>query len=277
MPNHAGSDPFRMDALEAAGGLAYWLGDVQLSVNAYRERLALAELDGSPADIANAQFDLSFGLLNVGEAEAAKHALLAASGRYAALDDAVGIARCSWFESSFDLMAQQFSVARDRLLGIIPIFRDHLDYNYLGLAMGSLAVCEVVLGNLEAADEWFSETVLSVRGRAGVVGLIIGLGPLATLSRLVGRVEEGARLTGAFEALSETYGVQLPTPLAQLLDIVERRYPATDDLDPKVRETLIEVGRRMTVDEVIEYVTARYQEGASTRHMDSPSSVPAQP
>lgn len=272
MPNGAGSDPFRMAALEAAGGLAYWLGDVEVSVNAYRERLALAERHGTPADIADAQFDLSFGLSNVGEAEAARQALQAASGRYAALDDAVGIARCRWVESSFDVMAQQFSAARDRLLGIIPIFRDHSDYSYLGLAIGSLAICEVVLGHLEAADALFSETLLSVRGRPSVVGLIIGLGPLATLSRVVGRAEEGARLTGAFEALSETYGVQLPTPLAQLLDMVERRYPVTDDLDPKLREILIEVGRKMTIDEVIQYVTSKFQEGGSS--LDSPLASP---
>jgi hypothetical protein len=243
-----------MNALEAAGGLAYWLGDGPLSVNVYRERLSEAERRGTSADVADAQFDLSFGLANVGEVDAATRAWRTASSAYAELGDAIGVARCRWVESSFDLMAQRFAEARANLMEIIPVFREQGDYNFLALATGSLSVCEVVLGDLAAAERLFSEVVLMGRGRTGVVGVVIGLGPLAKLLTLLGRREDGARLTGAFDALSETYGVHMPAPLAQLLEVAEARMGNVAELDPAVRQPLIEAGRRMTVDQVLEFV-----------------------
>jgi predicted ATPase/class 3 adenylate cyclase len=255
MPQESG-DPFRMGALEAAGGLAYWLGEGQLSLTFYRERLAEAERYGTPTDVADARMDLSFGFANIGDAEAARQAWAEAYSGYAALEDVVGLARCRWVESSFNLMAQRFTEARAGLVAIIPIFREHGDYNFLGLATGSLAMCEVVLGNLAAAEYLFSDALLQARGRAGVVGVIIGLGPLAKLWELVGRPEEGARLTGAFEALSTTYGVQMPAPLVQMLEIVEKRMRPTDELDPDVRQRLVAAGRQMTPDQVLEYASS---------------------
>jgi hypothetical protein len=253
MPHESGHDPFRMGVLEAAGGLAYWLGEGQLSLNFYVERLAEAERHGTPTDVADARMDLSFGFANLGDAEAAREAWAEAYSRYAALEDVVGVARCRWIESSFNLMAQRFTEARAGLVEIIPIFREHGDYNFLGLATGSLAMCEVVLGNLAAAEHLFSDALLQARGRAGVVGLIIGLGPLAELRRLLGRPEEGARLTGAFEALSATYGVHMPAPLVQMLEIVGTRMSSTDELDPDVRQRLVDAGRQMTLDQVLKF------------------------
>lgn len=119
-----------MRALEAAGGLAYWLGDGPSSVAAYRERLARAEGYGTRADVADAQFDLSFGLSSAGQAEAARQAWAAARSGYSELGDALGVARCGWVESSFNLVAQQFSEARGGLTEIIPILREYRDYNY---------------------------------------------------------------------------------------------------------------------------------------------------
>src|SRR5262249_38159688 len=60
-----GADPavdpeVEIAALEAAGGLAYWLADFAAAGTRYERRLALAEATGDPLLIADAHYDLGF-------------------------------------------------------------------------------------------------------------------------------------------------------------------------------------------------------------------------
>ena len=50
----------REAALEASGGLSYWLGEMTATESAYKEALALARANGDPARISNALYNFSF-------------------------------------------------------------------------------------------------------------------------------------------------------------------------------------------------------------------------
>jgi non-specific serine/threonine protein kinase len=243
----------RMRALEGAGGMSYYLGDSAAAAAAYRERLSLAEQHAGPAEVADAQFDLSFALGRELDAEGAARAMMAAQAGYAQLGDPIGVARCRWAQSSIVLMQQRVAEARAVLEDIIPVFREHGDFNYLGQALGSLALCELLVGQLEAADQVFTEVVKVGLGRTSLTGLIIGVGSWARVRKLTGHQEEAALLWGAYEGLSSTYGVPMPTQLAALLDRIEANLSIRDELPVAVRESLIVQGRRMSVDDLFEY------------------------
>jgi predicted ATPase/class 3 adenylate cyclase len=243
----------RMRAIEGAAGMAYYLGDGPSALALYRERLSLARQHAGPAEIANALFDLSFALSRVPDQEGALGAMMDAQARYAEIGDADGVARCRWFQSSLALMQGRVADARAILDEVAPIFREHADYNYLGQALGSFALSELMVGRFEEADRAFTETLRFGLGRTSLVGLIIGVGSWARIRRLTGHAEQAALMSGAFEGLSATYGIPMPPQLVAMLDRIDATLNIPDELEPAVRKRLLDEGRRMSVEELLEY------------------------
>ena len=247
----------RMRALEAIGGLAWYLGDAQSALAAYRERLELAERVGDPADVAEALYDLSYGLAGTVDFAGAARALASAQAQYAELGDRIGVARCRNFQASVALFEQRVGDARAILDEVIPVFREGGDVSMLGQALGSLAFCELLEGNVGATDRLFTEIITLGVERTSVVGLVIATGIWSRIRKLTGHPEEAALLAGAFEALSATYGVTMPPQLAGLMDLAEARLGVVDELDAALRERLLDEGRRMTIDQLHEFARSK--------------------
>jgi predicted ATPase len=243
--------PPRIRALEGAGGIAYWLGEGTVAVAAYRERLALAARHGPASEVADAHLDLWFGLVNIGETGVARAELAAARAGYEAIGDELGLARCEWVESSLLVMERHFSEARENIEELLVVFRRHGDVTYASLAMGSLAMCSLAMGDLDVADHWFRE-VLTLGESAGVAGSISGLGGWSLLLGHLGHPRLAARFQGAYEGLSQTYGIQMSPRLRDVIAVVLAQAGPGEELDPRERHLLIEEGRRMTLDEVLE-------------------------
>jgi hypothetical protein len=239
------------------GGLAWYLGDAQSALGAYRERLELAELMGDPADVAEALYDLSFGLAGTGDSAGAALALASAQARYGELGDRIGVARCRSFQASVALFEQRVGDARAILDDVIPVFREGGDFTMLGQALGSLAMCELLEGNVGATDRLFTEIVTLGVGRTNVIGVIIATGVWSRIRKLTGHPEEATLLAGAYEALSPTYGVTMPPQLQSLVDLAEARLGVVDELDAALRERLLDQGRRMTIDQLLEFARSR--------------------
>jgi hypothetical protein len=243
----------RMRALEAMGGLAWYLGDTQAALAAYRERLELAERNGSPADVAEALYDLSYGLAGTFDFTGAAQALASAKARYAELGDRIGVARCQYVEASVALIDRRVGDARAMLEDVIPVVREGGDFSTLGQALGSFALCELLEGNVGATDRLFTEIITLGVGRTSVVGLVIATGVWSRIRKLTGHPAEATVLAGAFEGLSATYGVAIPAQLAGLLDLAETRVGVVDELDAALRERLLDEGKRMTIDQLLEF------------------------
>jgi hypothetical protein len=268
--------PYRIRALETAGGIAYWLGDAELAVAAYRERLVLATRYATVRDVADAHLDLMFGLSNVGDRSAAQEELAAARSGYEAADDELGLARCDWVTSSWLMLERRFGEARVGLERVLAVFREHGDVNFASLAIGSLAMSSLAVGDLPAADLWFRE-ILTMGEVANTVALISGLG---TWSRLLGRLGHprlAARFEGAYEALSETYGVQYPPRLREIVDFVLAQAGPGEELDADERQRLMEEGQRLTLDGVLEVARTLGDEAAGSAELESLALKPAVP
>jgi predicted ATPase len=241
----------RIRALEALGALAYWLGDGPTAVAAYRERLGLAERQRQASEVADGHLDLYFGLGAVGDMPTARVELAAAHAGYEALGDPLGAARCRWAESSLLLMDHRVVESYDALREVLVVFREHGDANYEGLTMGSMAMCSFAMGDLVVADRWFRQA-LTLAESASTVGAISGLGAWSLLLGHIGFPRLAARLEGAYEALSQTYGISMARGLRDVLDLVLRESPPAELLDAEERERLVEEGRRLTLDDVFD-------------------------
>jgi predicted ATPase/class 3 adenylate cyclase len=243
----------RIRAFEALGSIAYWLGDGAAAVAAYQERLDLAERHGRASEVADGHLDLYFGLGIVGQMPAARGELAAARAGYDAIGDRLGAARCRWAESSLMMMDHHADESCKALRELLVVFREHGDVNYEGLTMGSLAMCSLTMGDLVGADRWFRQT-LTLAGSASTVGAITGLGAWSLLLGRLGDPRLAARLQGAYDALSETYGITMARPLREVIDLVLQESAPAEQLDSEERQRLVEEGRRLTLDEVFEVV-----------------------
>jgi predicted ATPase len=239
----------RIRALEAAGALAYWLGDGTTAVDAYRDRLALAEQHSPANEVADAHFDLYFGLTLVGQMPAARDELARAHASFEAIQDPLGVARCGWAESSLLLLERRASESCDGLRNVLVVFRDHGDASYEALTMGSLAICSLAAGDLVGADRWFRQ-VQSMAEPTSTAGAITRLGAWSRLLERIGYPQLAARLHGAYEALSETYGIEMARGLREVIDLVLRESPPAEQLPEEERRRLFEEGRRLTLDDV---------------------------
>src|SRR4029077_7571698 len=111
----------REAALEAAGGLGYWLGDFAATQASYQEAVALARASGDPRRISNALYNLSF--LPVW-AELEKDVNKRATDADALIDEALALARqvgdraavprCLWAR------ANAISYLRNDVVGALP-------------------------------------------------------------------------------------------------------------------------------------------------------------
>jgi predicted ATPase len=243
----------RIRALEALGSIAYWLGDGAAAVAAYQERLDLAERHSSASEVADGHLDLYFGLGMVGQMSAARGELAAAHAGYEAIGDRLGTARCGWAESSLMLMDHRAAESYEALRGVLVVFREHGDVNYEGLTMGSLAMASLAIGDLVGADRWFRQA-LTLAESASTVGAITGLGAWSLLLGHIGYPRLAARLQGAYDALSETYGITMARGLREAVDVVLAESVPSEQLDPDEQQRLKEEGRRLTLDDVFHVV-----------------------
>jgi hypothetical protein len=177
--------------------------------------------------------------------------LAAAHSGYEAIGDELGLARCRWAESSLLMMEGRFPEALHAVEELLVLFRKHGDVAYASLAMGSLAMGSLAMGDVDEAERRFRE-VLTLGEAAGVASTIAGLGGWSLLLGHLGHPRLAARFQGAYEALSQTYGIQMSPRLGEVFAFILTQAGPAEELDPKERQLLMDEGRRMTLDDVLE-------------------------
>src|SRR4029077_19584146 len=137
----------RLRALEAAGGVVYWLGDMPAAKVLYDECLELVRATGDKGAIAHALYNASFPrMVDQSDLPAGIRLLEEALPLFREVKDDLGLARCQWglanamhFESRFD----EAVVALDEA---IPLFRKLDERFSLGWALHTRTVIAVPKG-----------------------------------------------------------------------------------------------------------------------------------
>ena len=247
----------RLRALEAAGGLAYWTGDLPVVDGYYREEYELAKSIDDRAEIAKAAYNWAFvPLVTATDYAKAKALLQEALVLFRALGDHAGIGRTAW---ALGMTTGKPDATHDEFVEskrfIDEALREHRSLGNrfdIGWDLHGLGYAELRLGELEAAEAHWREGIEIFIAGGDDAGVVIFLSNFAELAKLRGDLVRHDTLVGAWSAIAKRTGAGL----ANLFGITQDR-----DTDERItavdRRPAVERGLAMTTGEAIAYVLAR--------------------
>ncbi len=201
--------PERLAALDAAGGLAWWLGDYPTCRDFYGQALEGRLAEGDDRMIAQAYYNLAFPLVFIGEPEKATEYATQAQERYALLGDQDGVARCSWALGIFAVTLGDLEAARRETDLAVEHFRGaDLPFD-LGWALYGRGQVAFRLDDIDVAERMWMDALRIFHDVRDVAGMAMLLDPLAGVAVRKGDRDRGARLAGAAARLERTSGTGL--------------------------------------------------------------------
>ena len=255
-------------ALDAAGGLAYWMADGEAASAFYERELELQRQLHNRAGEAWVLYSMAFTDMYWGTASGAKafdpEHLARARNRmgeavavYREIGDRAGTARALWGEANISwslapaVGSPEFGRGRQNLEEALAIFEDVGDSFMTAWTRYTLALTDTRLGDLETSRQRLRE-VLRVFHEAGdVSGYVLVLDALAFIDLLSGDRERAARISGAVSVLERRTGTGLNPPNRAVLGFD----PDALRTDPALTGAWAE-GEAMSPDDVIRYALA---------------------
>jgi predicted ATPase/class 3 adenylate cyclase len=243
----------RLRALDAAGGLAYWMGDIPVTERYYQEEYEIAGALADPAQRANAAYNLSFAYAIAKTDFPKGQALLEeAHGLWRTLGERAGIARSAWALAYVYLDKEGATGADWKRAG--ELAREALEQhralgNRFDVAwdLHTLGLVRLRLGDLDEAETHWREAAGIFAEAGDSSGIVLVLSNFAEIARRKGDLAREATLVGAWTALAQRTGVGL----ASLWGTTEGRTTA-DTVAPEFRGPF-ERGLAMKTEDAIAY------------------------
>ena len=242
----------RAAALEAAGGIAYWQGDLAAAHVRYGEALELARATGDEARIANATYNLTFAFTVEHEDQVQSRALAQEAVEiYRRLGDEAGIGRALWSLANTYFFFGEFTAGIGPAQEALEIFRRRGDRFMTGWCLYMIGLYNLTLDravmrrSLEEALPLFTE----IEDKSGYAMIFDAF---AALYWTEGDVPRAVRLAGYASATEASTG----TGLAKMNREFAGFYPKTLTSDPELAAAFAE-GQRMTVDQASEVALGR--------------------
>ena len=247
-PEAAGDSIGRLEALAAAGGLAYWAMDYPATRALYVERLALAERIGDLRMLAEAHFDLSFVGMVERNLELLRTEAQAAVAGFESIGDRVGLVRARQTLVLGHYLAGDDEAARELEEANLAEFRASQSWYRLADSLMLLGAIHRHRGDPVAALASAREGLRTTPERIG--GSTIGaLGVIAVVEAESGDAEVGARLAGAIRAIRSVTGEALAS--VSVLHLPEPEDAVRARLGPELAERLMAEGESLAPEEAI--------------------------
>jgi predicted ATPase/class 3 adenylate cyclase len=254
----------RAQALEAAGGVAYWMGDFVAARRWYEECLDIRTEQRDEGAIAEATYNLAFAYGIAPEPtrdlDKARKLLKQAETLFEQVGDREGIAKTSWGLATLAYEIESWELVADLSTRSVSLFRQ-LD-NRFGLAWAlhlqglALAILERS-AEAQAALEEALGMFLEVNDRSALSLLI---GDMAILAGSRGDVDRAVRLAGAAAAVEEDVGTGL---LASSAGVSEQVEAILEMLPTAERDRIYAEGRAMSTEEALAYARESLEEGST--------------
>ncbi len=245
-------DGARARSLEAAGGLAWWGGDMDASSTVYEEALLIARSNDDPAVLANALYNAAFPNGYGGRGELALAYLEEARAIYENLGDELGIAKCVWGWGACAQAMEMNEEARSKLEQALQMFEPLDDVFMLAWAHRMLGSLLLRLGQLAEAKPHLEAGLRLFDSAGDISGIVLHLRDFAQMAIDQGDSRRAMVLIGALGAIQETSGIDLVQAISQEIKGLEG---ISEELGPIETETLLRQGHEMTRDEAIGFAT----------------------
>ncbi|TMB85482.1 MAG: adenylate/guanylate cyclase domain-containing protein [Chloroflexi bacterium] len=252
LPRAADFPTERADALEAAGGLAWWRGDFKDAVDNYDACLTIRRAQGDPGAIAEAAYNLAFPLGGFAGATSDSERSYALIGEalelWQSIGDELGIAKGKWLKGTIAWSHADFDVARGVLAEAMPVFRRLEQSFMLGWSLFDLGLLAIHEHEPELAREQLSEALRIFANAADVSGYTLVIDALAALAEQLGDRQRAAVLSGAVASLERQSGTGLNPWNREVVGFD----PAPLRADPETAAAWA-AGERMSGEEAVAY------------------------
>ena len=264
MPNAENHPECLVRALDAAGGLAYWMADGETASEYYLREIELLRELGDRAGEAWALYSLSFTEMYWGTAvdnrfhpehvARARGHIEAAVGIYREIGDEVGLARALWAEANVvwslypPVDSEDFAEGERALDEALQTFRRVNDTFSTAWTLYTLSLNDIRRDRDDLAGERLTEALRVFEDAGDVSGYVLVLDAIAFLVLRAGDRERAARLSGAVSALEQRTGTGLNPPNRVNLGFD----PEPLRTDPATAAAW-EEGERMSTDAAIRY------------------------
>ncbi|MGH2740485.1 MAG: ATP-binding protein [Actinomycetota bacterium] len=245
----------RAGALEAAGGVTYWMGDFEAAKGFYEECLELRRQLGDKKAVAEALFNLSFAF-TVAPPDAGRDiprgtAILEESlALFRELDDRSGLSRGLWGLANARREAGELVLAREAVLEALSMHRELGDRFSEAWDLHQLGIIALDFREVEQAREWCQQA-LEIFAEAGdLSGIALVLADFAGLAFGNGDPERAARLFGAATEIEAKAGTGLVASSAATERWLEEIEQTLED--PRMQRAQ-EEGRALSVHEAVAY------------------------
>ena len=240
----------RAKAYEALGGLTYWLADAEATQVAYESAVQLYRLIGDREAEAEAMYNMAFVPVMREDLDGSRQRFAGSLALAREVGRADLIAKNQHSLGITLREAGDPQAAMSLLEEAATFFRKADDRFQLAWTLGEIAATQHATGEWSTAwTGWLEALGLFADARAlPLVGA--SLESASTFASIEGRHAEAVRLAAAGSALSAATGAAAPLMLARRGDAV---LAARRAIGNEAVESALDEGRRMTVDEAIDY------------------------
>ena len=248
---------WRLRALEATGGLVYWMGDRAMMLEFYLAALAAARELDDPKEVGLAAYNASFAYTIPGTDMTQGRALLEeALTLFRELGDGAAVGRTSF--ALTNVLSRGHGRPREDLLlarqmGAEALGEHRRLSNQFDLAwdLHMTGLVELKLGEADAACRAWTEATDLFIAAGDMSGLVLMLSNFAELAKAGGDLERHDVLVGTWAALAKRTGVGLTAIFG---DTEDRAQP---DAIPAERQPAVQRGMAMTLDDALAYALGR--------------------
>lgn len=248
-----GAPVTRAKALEAMGGILWWLSEMDRVVEVYAAVLEMERELGDPKRIANALYNVALSVA-FGEHQdpvRSNQALDEAEELYRGLDDVGGLGDVEWGRGNL------ISYSSDDLESALLHTKKSIEYyrqagNEFGMGWGMFEAGDMArrLGDYETAWSYTAPALALFADHRDVSGVVLLLASAAGLAQDLGHRERSQRLAGAFHGLRITSGTEIVISSINLIEGLE-----FETLEALTGEEAIPYreGRAMDLDQAVAY------------------------
>jgi tetratricopeptide (TPR) repeat protein len=252
LPSSTDHRDARGAALEAAGGIAYWQGDLAACKGWYEEALEIARAAGDDARVANAIYNLASSASMEKDDMVRARALAAEAVEiYRRLGDEAGIGRALWGEANSYYFFGDFTGGVERARQALEIFRRLGDRFMTGWTLYMMALSNLTL-DPTAMRQLLEEALPLFTESEDKSGYALVFDAFAALYWTEGDVKRAVRLAGYAAATEASAG----TGLAKMNREFAGFYPATLTSDPDLAAAFAE-GQHLTLEQATELALVR--------------------
>jgi tetratricopeptide (TPR) repeat protein len=235
-------------ALEAAGSVAYWMGDFPAAQRAYERVLARSREDGDPQTIAESLYNLAFPVQFQGADAEASALLQEAAELFRQAGDRGGRAKTLWALAG--MIEKDSAASMAMALEALRIFQELGDRFHEGWALRIVAVSARQLGQIEEARVRLAQGMEIFREAGDLSAMVIFLGSFADLAAFEGDIPRALRLGGAAAASRDA----TDAGVAEWVGEVEERQRLVERIATDAGAArLWAEGLAMSVDEAVSY------------------------